>query len=176
LGKLLSPTSRTIIRLGHHKTSMGTAISTEHRGWPKGVRRTRDMKSRAQCNRFLMAARTSAMLAFALFVFIGTALSQTGSPADGPWSGSANCQITVHGPGYSHRETHTWILAGGSPTIRGVWREHCCPGKFKSCASARSGLGQCHHQRQDSSSGQSDFARLAGGTIPFIRRYSTIWP
>jgi len=80
------------------------------------------MKSRAQCNRFLMAARTSAMLAFALFVFIGTALSQTGSPADGPWSGSAKCQITVHGPGYSHRETHTWTLAGGSPTIRGAMR------------------------------------------------------
>ena len=24
--------------------------------------------------------------------------------------------------------------------------------------------------------GQSDFPRLAGGTIPFIRKYSTIWP
>jgi hypothetical protein len=23
---------------------------------------------------------------------------------------------------------------------------------------------------------QSDFPRLAGGTIPFMRRYSTIWP
>jgi hypothetical protein len=25
-------------------------------------------------------------------------------------------------------------------------------------------------------SSQSDFPRLAGGTIPFIRKYSTIWP
>jgi hypothetical protein len=30
--------------------------------------------------------------------------------------------------------------------------------------------------RKEGRAGQSDFARLAGGTMPFIRRYSTICP
>ena len=37
-----------------------------------------------------------------------------------PWSGQAQCKIAVHGPGYSHQETHTWTLAGGAPTLQGA--------------------------------------------------------
>jgi hypothetical protein len=44
------------------------------------------------------------------------------SPADGPWSGQAQCQITVQGPGYAHQETHSWTMNGGTPTTQGGMR------------------------------------------------------
>jgi hypothetical protein len=44
---------------------------------------------------------------------------------NGPWSGWAQCQITVQGPySYSHTETHTWTLTGGQPAIQGAMRIH----------------------------------------------------
>jgi hypothetical protein len=52
---------------------------------------------------------------------VTTGLCQT-SPADGPWSGQAQCKITVQGPGYTHQETHTWTLSGGAPTVQGAMR------------------------------------------------------
>lgn len=43
-------------------------------------------------------------------------------PTDATWSGGAQCQVDVQGPGYSHRETHTWALSGGQPTRQGAMR------------------------------------------------------
>jgi len=44
------------------------------------------------------------------------------SPGNGMWSGGAQCQINVQGPGYSHHETHTWTLSGTQPTQQGAMR------------------------------------------------------
>ena len=56
-------------------------------------------------------------------VVIGAANSfGQASPADGPWSGQAQCQITVQGAGYTHQETHIWTVSGGTPTRQGGMR------------------------------------------------------
>jgi hypothetical protein len=54
-----------------------------------------------------------------LIVFGQAALAQT--PA-GAWAGWARCQIDVQGPGYTEHETHTWMIAGGAPTLEGAFR------------------------------------------------------
>jgi hypothetical protein len=38
------------------------------------------------------------------------------------WSGWARCQVSVQGPGYTDQRTHTWTLAGGTPTVEGAFR------------------------------------------------------
>ena len=54
-----------------------------------------------------------------LLTMVGTpSLSQ--SSIDHPWSGQAQCKITVQGPGYSHQETHTWTMSGGAATLQGA--------------------------------------------------------
>ncbi len=53
--------------------------------------------------------------------FASLAFSQI-SPQDALWSGHAQCQINVQGPGYTHQETHTWTLTGGRPTAQGAMR------------------------------------------------------
>jgi hypothetical protein len=44
------------------------------------------------------------------------------SIADGPWSGNAQCDISVQGPGYTHHETHTWTLTASQPMRQGAMR------------------------------------------------------
>ena len=67
---------------------------------------------------------TRIMPAFVLLAFIvkvGTLLFSQSSAVTGPWSGQAQCQITVQGPyGYNHSETQTWTLNGGQPTMQGA--------------------------------------------------------
>ncbi|HLG54156.1 MAG TPA: hypothetical protein VI485_02420 [Vicinamibacterales bacterium] len=50
------------------------------------------------------------------------ASSQTPSAADGPWSGQAQCVLSVRGPNYQDDQTHTWRITGGPPKISGVFR------------------------------------------------------
>ena len=46
----------------------------------------------------------------------------TSSPLLG-WSGWAQCDVTVRGPGgYSDQQTHTWIMSGGAPAVQGAFR------------------------------------------------------
>ena len=67
---------------------------------------------------------TRMMPAFVLLAFIlnvGTLLFSQSSAITGPWSGQAQCQITVQGPyGYNYSETQTWALNGGQPTMQGA--------------------------------------------------------
>ena len=49
-----------------------------------------------------------------------TPLFSQATAVNRPWSGQAQCNITVQGPGYSHQETHTWTLGSGSPTVQGA--------------------------------------------------------
>ena len=61
------------------------------------------------------------LLTIPILGFAGLLFSQTPAPS-APWSGQAQCQITVTGPGYSEQETHTWIITGGTPTLQGAIR------------------------------------------------------
>ena len=39
------------------------------------------------------------------------------------WSGWAQCDVTVRGPGgYSDQQTHTWVMSGGTPAVQGAFR------------------------------------------------------
>jgi hypothetical protein len=38
--------------------------------------------------------------------------------------GWAQCVVSVSGPGYANRMTHSWVLAGGTPTVQGAIRVH----------------------------------------------------
>jgi hypothetical protein len=40
------------------------------------------------------------------------------------WSGWARCEVSVQGPGYSDRQTHTWTMTGGTPTVEGAFRTY----------------------------------------------------
>ena len=62
--------------------------------------------------------RDGILLSLLLTVASTSGLSQ--SPLDRPWSGQAQCKITVQGSGYSHQETHTWTMSGGAPTLQGA--------------------------------------------------------
>src|SRR5688572_5866822 len=44
-----------------------------------------------------------------------------GQQSTAPWAGWARCQITVQGPGYTDRQTHTWTIAEGAPTVQGAF-------------------------------------------------------
>jgi hypothetical protein len=41
--------------------------------------------------------------------------------ADPTWTGSATCDVTVSGTGYTDRQTQTWHTTGGAPTKRGAF-------------------------------------------------------
>lgn len=59
--------------------------------------------------------------AFMASVLSATGFCQTAShPVSGPWSGGAQCEIQVQGPGYTHHETHTWTLTGAPPSKQGA--------------------------------------------------------
>jgi hypothetical protein len=49
------------------------------------------------------------------------AFSQGAAPPAPAWSGSARCELTVQGPGYTDRQTHTWTM-GGPPRVEGAFR------------------------------------------------------
>ena len=49
--------------------------------------------------------------------------AQTASPADGSWTGSAQCVLTTSS-GYRETQTHTWTLSGEPATISGDIREY----------------------------------------------------
>jgi hypothetical protein len=61
----------------------------------------------------------TALFLLLLLMMVCTPL-RSQSPLDHPWSGQAQCKITVQGPGYSHQETHTWTMGGGAPTLQGA--------------------------------------------------------
>src|SRR5206468_9575935 len=44
------------------------------------------------------------------------------TPPTGAWAGWARCQVDVQGPGYTEHQTHTWTIAGGTPTVEGAFR------------------------------------------------------
>lgn len=67
-----------------------------------------------------------AWLAFVLAM--PTVLSAQASILNGPWSGQAQCTLTIQGPGYSHQEVQTWTLSGGAPTLHGAM--HVFPGDW----------------------------------------------
>ena len=50
------------------------------------------------------------------------ALPPGASVADGPWSGQAQCVLTVTAPGYQDEQTHTWRITGGPPKLSGIFR------------------------------------------------------
>ncbi|MEO8018980.1 MAG: hypothetical protein ABI769_14290 [Pseudomonadota bacterium] len=52
-------------------------------------------------------------------LFLAVAIpSHAQSPA---WSGSARCDVTITGPGYTDRQTHAWQTSAGAPTARGAF-------------------------------------------------------
>lgn len=78
------------------------------------------MTQSVRCVRKMMLA----LSAFAIAFGCGSSVAQT-SIADQPWSGWAQCQITVQGPNsYNYTETQTWSLAGSQPTVQGAIRIH----------------------------------------------------
>jgi hypothetical protein len=50
------------------------------------------------------------------------AQSQALSPADGPWSGQAQCVLTARGSGFEDEQTHTWRITGEPPRVTGSIR------------------------------------------------------
>jgi hypothetical protein len=61
-----------------------------------------------------------ALVALSLAVFAGPAYSQAPTAS---WSGWAQCQIVVQGPGYTSRQTHSWEITGPA-TSSGAIQEY----------------------------------------------------
>ena len=59
------------------------------------------------------------IFAFVFAFAVRASFSQT-SALNGPWSGQAQCQVSVQGQGYSHQENHTWTLNGAQSTPQGA--------------------------------------------------------
>ena len=68
----------------------------------------------------LSQLRTLTELFLALLLTVASTPSLSQSSLNHPWSGQAQCKVTVQGPGYSHQEIHTWTMSGGSPTLQGA--------------------------------------------------------
>jgi hypothetical protein len=65
------------------------------------------------------------LIAAALSIAANTAIhaqQPTPSNADGPWSGRAQCVLSVRGPNYQDEQTHTWTITGDSPGYSGAFR------------------------------------------------------
>jgi hypothetical protein len=56
-----------------------------------------------------------------VFCVVPLASMQT-APAPPVWAGWARCQIDIQGPGYTERQTHTWAMSGGGPSLEGAFR------------------------------------------------------
>jgi hypothetical protein len=66
------------------------------------------------------AENSAGTYAFLTIMLSVAALCQTANPTgSGTWSGGAQCEIQVQGPGYTHHETHTWTF-NGAPSKQGV--------------------------------------------------------
>lgn len=50
------------------------------------------------------------------------ASAQTPSPADGPWSGQAECTVTTRGTDYQEEQIHTWRITSSTPQVAGSIR------------------------------------------------------
>jgi hypothetical protein len=50
-----------------------------------------------------------------LLAFLGISAFAQSNPADGPWSGSIQCQLDVQQQGYERHETQTWKLTSSMP-------------------------------------------------------------
>lgn len=60
----------------------------------------------------------------ALVVTIAASLAPAQPSSQPSWSGWARCEINVSGDGYSDKQTHTWTITGGTPTVSGAFREY----------------------------------------------------
>jgi len=69
------------------------------------------------------ARRSVGFLAWLAIVLTGIAPCQK-KPLlpEEAWSGGAQCQIEVQGPGYTHQETHSWTLSGNPPIKQGAMK------------------------------------------------------
>jgi hypothetical protein len=47
--------------------------------------------------------------------------ASAGQAQDPAWTGSARCDVTITGSGYTDRQIHTWQMTGGAPTKRGAF-------------------------------------------------------
>jgi hypothetical protein len=59
-----------------------------------------------------MANKGLSAAALLALVIAAPIIAQTPQPVAQGWTGWAQCQITIHAPGYSHRETHLWTVTG----------------------------------------------------------------
>jgi hypothetical protein len=66
-----------------------------------------------------ISSRVLSSLALTL-AFAGQTPAQPASPP--AWTGWARCEVSVQGQGYTDRQTHTWTLPGGPPTVEGAFR------------------------------------------------------
>jgi len=78
------------------------------------------MEFKAEKSVSLSQLKSRAALFLPLLLTMVSAPLRSQSAFDHPWSGQAQCKITVQGPGYSHQETHTWTMSGGAATLQGA--------------------------------------------------------
>lgn len=57
--------------------------------------------------------RSVTFIVMGLACVVPDASPQSPSSLHLPWTGWAQCQITIQAPGYTHRETHQWTITGG---------------------------------------------------------------
>ena len=74
--------------------------------------------------RFAFSTLSRMLLLFALAALTveSRTMSALTSPADGPWSGSIQCQVNVDQNNYSRHETQTWTLTGKKLAPNGQMR------------------------------------------------------
>lgn len=65
--------------------------------------------------RFMRLAGTALLIVLAL-IATGAVFAQRPSPAEGPWSGWAQCVVVAKWADYLDEQTHTWTLTGEAPT------------------------------------------------------------
>ena len=63
-----------------------------------------------------LAAYVCLLMALALAPATWVTVAQQRSPAEGPWSGQAQCVVVAKSADYIDEQTHTWTLTGGAPT------------------------------------------------------------
>jgi hypothetical protein len=68
------------------------------------------------------STRTGIFAALVVLTASAAFAQQTSSPADGPWSGQAQCVLTTSGPDYQEEQTHTWRITGDPPRVTGSFR------------------------------------------------------
>jgi len=76
----------------------------------------------------MTSSSINAMLSTVIFALVVCTPAFPQANLSGPWSGKAQWQISVQGPGYSHQETQTWTLNGASSTMQGA--KHVFPANW----------------------------------------------